>query len=104
MLVLELLSAVAPLSAPLLLYVINYPFHHILYTLTQIVHTQRKMQKYLLSFVLTGNPNKKWANDKIYWPKYGSNATELVFNSTMYTQGDDLANAKSLYWNEALWY
>ncbi|KAJ5599498.1 hypothetical protein N7450_000565 [Penicillium hetheringtonii] len=64
----------------------------------------RKMQKYLLSFVLTGNPNKKWANDKIYWPKYGGNATELVFNSTMYTQEDDLANAKSLYWNEALWY
>ncbi|KAJ5966193.1 hypothetical protein N7481_012907 [Penicillium waksmanii] len=64
----------------------------------------RKMQKYLLSFVLTGNPNKKWASDKTYWPKYGSNATELVFNTTMYTQEDDLANAKSLYWNEALWY
>ncbi|KAJ5370659.1 uncharacterized protein N7496_006751 [Penicillium cataractarum] len=64
----------------------------------------RKMQKYLLSFVLTGNPNTKWASDKVYWPKYGSNATELVFNSTMYLQEDDLANAKSTYWNKALWY
>lgn len=64
----------------------------------------RKMQKYLLSFVLTGNPNTKWAGDKVYWPKYGSNATELVFNSTMYLQEDDLANAKSTYFNKALWY
>ncbi|KAJ5160175.1 uncharacterized protein N7482_007179 [Penicillium canariense] len=66
--------------------------------------TQRKMQKYLLSFVLTGNPNTKWASDKLYWPKYGSNATELVFNSTMYTMKDDLANAGTIYWNKALWY
>jgi carboxylesterase type B len=65
---------------------------------------QRKMQKYLLSFVLTGNPNTKWASDKVYWPKYGSNATELVFNSTMYLQEDDLANVKSTYFNKALWY
>ncbi|KAJ5312577.1 hypothetical protein N7508_003407 [Penicillium antarcticum] len=64
----------------------------------------RKMQKYLLSFVLTGDPNTKWANDKIYWPKYGSNATEIVFNTTMYTKKDDLATAKSVYWNKALWY
>ncbi|KAJ5101922.1 hypothetical protein NUU61_004144 [Penicillium alfredii] len=64
----------------------------------------RKMQKYLLSFVLTGNPNTKWASDKIHWPKYGSNSTQLVFNTTMYTGKDDLANAKSLYWNKALWY
>ncbi|KAJ5718168.1 hypothetical protein N7488_003814 [Penicillium malachiteum] len=64
----------------------------------------RKMQKYLLSFVLTGNPNTKWAGDKVYWPNYGSNATELVFNYTMYLQNDDLANAKSTYFNKALWY
>lgn len=62
------------------------------------------MQKYLLSFVLTGNPNTKWPNEKIHWPKYGSNATQLVFNSTMYLGKDDLANAKSAYWNQALWY
>lgn len=31
MLVLELLSAVAPLSAPLLLYVINYPLTYTIY-------------------------------------------------------------------------
>jgi hypothetical protein len=62
------------------------------------------MQKYLLSFVLTGNPNTKWAGDKIYWPKYGSNATEIVFNSTMYLQEDDLANVKSTTFNKALWY
>ncbi|KAJ5328403.1 hypothetical protein N7452_008793 [Penicillium brevicompactum] len=64
----------------------------------------RKMQKYLLSFILTGDPNSKWASDKIHWPKYGSNATEIVFNSTMYTMEDDLANARSLFWNKALWY
>ncbi|KAI9925508.1 hypothetical protein ASPWEDRAFT_157022 [Aspergillus wentii DTO 134E9] len=64
----------------------------------------RTMQKYLLSFVLTGNPNTKWANDKIYWPKYGSNATQLVFNTTMYLEEDDLANGESLYWNKVLWY
>lgn len=65
------------------------------------------MQKYLMSFVLTGDPNTMWAEDKLYWPKYlnGSTATtELVFNTTMYTQVDDLANNKSLYWNKALWY
>ena len=66
--------------------------------------SQRKMQKYLLSFVLTGNPNTKWSSDKLHWPKYGSDATELVFNTTMYTQTDDLANIKSTYWNKALWY
>lgn len=62
------------------------------------------MQKYLLSFVLTGNPNTKWPRDKLHWPKYGSDAIELVFNTTMYTQADDLANVKSTYWNKALWY
>jgi hypothetical protein len=62
------------------------------------------MQKYLLSFVLTGNPNTKWPSDKLHWPKYGSDAVELVFNTTMYTQTDDLANVKSTYWNKALWY
>lgn len=43
-------------------------------------------QKYLLSFVLTGNPNPntKWSSDKLYWPKFGRDAIELVFNTTMY--------------------
>lgn len=62
------------------------------------------MQKYLLSFVHTGNPNTMWPNDKIYWPKYGSNATQIVFNSTIHLEKDNLANAKSEHWNEALWY
>lgn len=65
------------------------------------------MQKYLMSFVLTGNPNTMWSSDKLYWPQYlnGSySATELVFNTTFYTQTDALANDKSLFWNKALWY
>ncbi|KAG8985346.1 hypothetical protein FRB94_000932 [Tulasnella sp. JGI-2019a] len=63
------------------------------------------MQKYMLSFVLSGNPNTKWAGDKPNWPMYGSSSTELVFNTTgFYTQYDALANAKSLFWNKALWY
>ncbi|KAK3936038.1 Alpha/Beta hydrolase protein [Diplogelasinospora grovesii] len=28
----------------------------------------RQMQKYLLSFVLTGDPNSMWSGDKTYWP------------------------------------
>ncbi|RDW89217.1 putative carboxylesterase family protein [Coleophoma cylindrospora] len=65
------------------------------------------MQKYLMSFVLTGNPNTMWTADKLYWPQYGNSTTagtELVFNTTMYTQADDLANVKSVIWNKALWY
>lgn len=65
------------------------------------------MQKYLMSFVLTGNPNTMWTTDKLYWPQYGNSTTagtELVFNTTMYTQADDLANIKSVIWNKALWY
>lgn len=62
------------------------------------------MQKYLMSFVLTGNPNTKWGGDKLHWPKYGSNETQIVFNTTFYLEQDDLANNKSLYWNKALWY
>lgn len=65
-----------------------------------------KMQKYLLSFVLTGNPNTMWPKDKLTWPKYstGSNGVNLVFNTTFTTKEDDLANQKSLFWNKALWY
>ncbi|KAG3067952.1 hypothetical protein PI124_g21783 [Phytophthora idaei] len=64
------------------------------------------MQKYLLSFVLTGNPNKMWSDDKIYWPQYNESSagTQIVFNDTFTTSDDDLANAKSLFWNKALWY
>ncbi|KAH6989222.1 esterase [Ilyonectria sp. MPI-CAGE-AT-0026] len=64
------------------------------------------MQKYLMSFVLTGNPNKKWADDKLYWPQYNEDtaATELVFNTTMYTQTDSLLNDQALFWNKAKWY
>ena len=66
------------------------------------------MQKYLLSFVLTGNPNTKWADDKLFWPKYNANnntkGNQICFNNTMYITDDDLANDKSLFWNKALWY
>ncbi|KIV87257.1 hypothetical protein PV11_02813 [Exophiala sideris] len=62
------------------------------------------MQKYLLSFILTGNPNTKWPEDKLYWPKYGDNTTQLIFNDTFSIGTDDLANNRSLYWNKALWY
>jgi len=64
------------------------------------------MQKYLLSFVLTGDPNTMWPDDKIYWPQYNNSTagTQIVFNTTFYLGEDDLANAKSLYWNKALWY
>ncbi|KAL4087851.1 hypothetical protein PRIC1_012282 [Phytophthora ramorum] len=64
------------------------------------------MQKYLLSFVLTGNPNTMWADDKIYWPQYNESSVgaQIVSNDTFTTTGDSLANAKSLYWNKALWH
>jgi carboxylesterase type B len=64
------------------------------------------MQKYLLSFVLTGNPNTMWADDKIYWPQYNESSvgTQVVFNDTFTVADDDLANSKSLFWNKALWY
>ncbi|PMD54800.1 carboxylesterase family protein-like protein [Hyaloscypha bicolor E] len=64
------------------------------------------MQKYLMSFVLTGNPNTLWADDKLDWPLYNTSpaGTELVFNTTFYLEDDNLANAKSLFWNKAMWY
>ena len=63
------------------------------------------MQKYLLSFVLTGDPNGRWTNETTYWPRYGNSATELVFNTTAFTtQADDLASESCLFWNKALWY
>ncbi|KAG7382992.1 hypothetical protein PHYPSEUDO_004171 [Phytophthora pseudosyringae] len=64
------------------------------------------MQKYLLSFVLTGNPNSVWSEDNIYWPMFNESSagTQIVFNDTFTVADDDLANAKSLFWNKALWY
>ncbi|KAG6606499.1 Lipase 1 [Phytophthora cinnamomi] len=64
------------------------------------------MQKYLMSFVLAGNPNSIWADDKIYWPLYNESrvGTQIVFNDTFTVADDDLANAKRLFWNKALWY
>jgi len=62
------------------------------------------MQKYLVSFILTGNPNKLWSSDHLYWPKYGSEAQVMVFNETSSVGTDDLANARSLFWNKAPWY
>ncbi|ETL96948.1 hypothetical protein L917_05678 [Phytophthora nicotianae] len=64
------------------------------------------MQKYLLSFVITGNPNTMWPDDRLYWPQYNESSvgTEIVFNDTFTVADDDLANSKSLFWNKALWY
>jgi carboxylesterase type B len=67
-----------------------------------------KMQKYLLSFVLTGNPNTQWPEDNLYWPKYmegnSTSGTQIIFNTTFTTSADDLASEKSLFWNQVLWY
>lgn len=75
------------------------------------VKTAVLMQKYLLSFVMTRDPNEMWSNDtgKMYWPKYTENknaiGTTILFNTTeMSLGGDDLANQKSMFWNKALWY
>ncbi|KAG1712350.1 hypothetical protein DVH05_000097 [Phytophthora capsici] len=64
------------------------------------------MQKYLVSFVLTGNPNSVRPEDNIYWPMFNESSvgTQIVFNDTFTVADDDLANAKSLFWNKALWY
>ncbi|KAF4629416.1 hypothetical protein G7Y89_g8732 [Cudoniella acicularis] len=65
------------------------------------------MQKYLMSFVLIGNPNTLWSSDKLYWPQYGNSSTagtQLVFNTTFYLEGDDLATEKSLNWNKIIWH
>ncbi|GKT43534.1 lipase 1 [Colletotrichum spaethianum] len=65
------------------------------------------MQKYLLSFVLTGNPNTMWPEDKLEWPQYGNSSTagtQIVFNTTFYLEEDDLANDQAKFWNKALWY
>lgn len=67
--------------------------------------TAIKMQKYLMSFVLTGNPNTKWADDKLEWPLYSESQEDIVFNTTaFYLQTSDLANEKVTFWNKALWY
>lgn len=65
-----------------------------------------KMQRYLVSFVLTGDPNGMWSDEQVYWPRYNETETgiELVFNTTFTTGQDDLATAKSLFWNHAFWY
>ncbi|OJJ42201.1 hypothetical protein ASPZODRAFT_105629 [Penicilliopsis zonata CBS 506.65] len=68
------------------------------------VTVAHQMQKYLLSFVLTGNPNTLWPEDKIHWPQYGNETNTLIFNNTMSITTDDLANDRSLFWNKALWY
>ncbi|PYH91981.1 alpha/beta-hydrolase [Aspergillus ellipticus CBS 707.79] len=68
------------------------------------VTVARQMQKYPLSFVLSGNPNTLWPNDKIHWPKYGNKTNTLSFNATLSITTDDLANDKSVFWNKALWY
>ncbi|OCL02770.1 alpha/beta-hydrolase [Glonium stellatum] len=53
------------------------------------------MQKYLMSFVLTGNLNTKWSSDKL---------VQLMLNDTFYLSTDDLAMERTLLWNQALWY
>jgi len=65
-----------------------------------------KMQKYLMSFVLTGDPNTLWAEDKPSWPLYGNGTQEIVFNNDQefYLRADDLVNERSAFWNQGLWY
>ncbi|KAI9647017.1 hypothetical protein NHQ30_005019 [Ciborinia camelliae] len=80
-----------------------------LVTTTDIDHdVALKMQMYLMSFILTGNPNTMWSQHTLFWPIHAGNSSspghELVFNNTMYVQDDLLANHKSLFWNKALWY
>ncbi|KAG2867177.1 hypothetical protein PC118_g1534 [Phytophthora cactorum] len=62
------------------------------------------MQTYLLSFVITGNSNTMWPDDKLYWPQYNEYkvGTEIVFDDTFTVADDDLANSKSLFWNKEL--
>lgn len=71
------------------------------------------LQKYLMSFVMTGNPNTLWPDDKITWQPYNSansSGVQLVVNSTLgpdtfrMVAGDDIDNERSLFWNKALWY
>ncbi|KAG3134442.1 hypothetical protein PI126_g18688 [Phytophthora idaei] len=64
------------------------------------------MQKYLVSFVLTGNPNSIWPEDNIYWPMFNESSvgTQVVFNDMFTVAGDDLASAQSTFCNKALWY
>ncbi|KAF2203398.1 carboxylesterase family protein-like protein [Delitschia confertaspora ATCC 74209] len=67
-----------------------------------------KMQKYMLSFILKGDPNALWKNDKLYWPMYdekkSDSGTQLIFNTTFTVGPNDLATEKTLFWNKALWY
>ncbi|KAI9991064.1 hypothetical protein PInf_018685 [Phytophthora infestans] len=66
----------------------------------------RMMQKYLLSFVLTGNPNTMWPDDKLYWPQYNASSlgAQIVINETFSVSEYALANVRSVHWNIALWY
>lgn len=79
------------------------------------VPTAILLQKYLLSFVITGDPNALWADDKakICWPKYSESISKsadgagvaIVFGADGFSVGPyDLANNRSLFWNKALWY
>lgn len=69
------------------------------------VATAVKMQKYLMSFVLTGNPNTMWSGERLEWPLYNESGYDLVFNTSgFYTQPSDLENEKAAFWNKALWY
>ncbi|RAH52033.1 hypothetical protein BO85DRAFT_464296 [Aspergillus piperis CBS 112811] len=61
------------------------------------VTVARTMQQYLLAFVLTGNPNTLWLDDKIYCPKYRNATNTISFNTTMSITFDDLANDKTLF-------
>ncbi|ETL87778.1 hypothetical protein L917_13089 [Phytophthora nicotianae] len=58
--------------------------------------------KYLLSFVLAGNPNTVWPDDKLYWPQYSDSSlgTQIVTNETFSVDEYALANAKSVHWDK----
>ncbi|KAM0752975.1 alpha/beta-hydrolase [Meredithblackwellia eburnea MCA 4105] len=73
-----------------------------------------QMQRYLLSFVITGNPNSLASVNSTAviteissWPRYGGNPDHVVeFNTTGFsvTHYDELDNNQVRFWNKALWY
>ncbi|KAL7412590.1 major facilitator superfamily domain-containing protein [Mrakia frigida] len=77
----------------------------------------KRMQQYLLSFVITGNPNTLFAGQNTTsenglalledgWPLYNGNPTDQVvsFDETGFSiVGDELDSDQVKFWNKALW-
>ncbi|KIY70392.1 alpha/beta-hydrolase [Cylindrobasidium torrendii FP15055 ss-10] len=64
-----------------------------------------RMQAYLASFVITGDPNAMFSNATTYWPQYGSNDTVLQLSEDgTEVIGDELDASSIVFWNHAYWY